>query len=58
MQLIISSTMYNIVPFCVSFPNLGNINAVYMYFYTDSFGQFVLIEVLKLLTVVTKLNMQ
>ena len=35
LQLIINSTMYTIVPVCVLFFNLGNINAVYMYFYPD-----------------------
>ena len=33
LQLIINSTMYTIVPVCVSFSNFGNINAVYMHFY-------------------------
>ena len=35
LKLIIISTMYNIVPFCVLFSNFGNINAVYLYLYAD-----------------------
>ena len=53
LQLITYSTMYNIVPFCVLFSNFGDINTVYMYFYTDSDGKFVLMKVLKFLTVLT-----
>ena len=35
LQLIINSTLYNIVLVCVLFSNFGNINAVYIYFYPD-----------------------